>query len=74
MYTDISHRVLVLNWLYNSVADFRDLPKRWHRDLAKVLAHGDPQLADGKMREHVRYALDDVLRRNSQQLCEALTP
>jgi len=55
--------VLILNWLYNSVADFHELPRRWHRDLAKVLTSGDPQAADTKMREHVRYALDDVLRR-----------
>lgn len=46
-----------------SVAAFHDLPKRWHRDRAKLLASGDPQAADAEMREHVRYALDDVLRR-----------
>ena len=55
--------VLVLNWLYNSLADFHELPKRWHRDLAKVLTRGDPQAADAKMRDHVRYALDEMLRR-----------
>jgi DNA-binding GntR family transcriptional regulator len=66
--------VLILNWLYNSVADFHELPKRWHRDLAKVMVGGDPQAADAKMREHVRYALDDVLRRleASHQLGELL--
>jgi DNA-binding GntR family transcriptional regulator len=55
--------VLVLNWLYNGVADFYELPRHWHRDLAKVLSGSDPNAADSKMREHVRYALDDVLLR-----------
>ena len=55
--------VLVLNWLYNGVADFHDLPPHWHRDLARVLSGKDPQAADARMREHVRYALDDVLHR-----------
>lgn len=55
--------VLVLNWLYNGAAAFRDLPKRWHRDLADVLAAGDVEAADAQMRRHVRFALDDVLQR-----------
>ncbi len=40
----------MLNWLYNSVADFHELPKRWHRDLATVLVDGNPQAADAKIR------------------------
>jgi DNA-binding GntR family transcriptional regulator len=59
--------VLVFNWLFNSVADFHALPRNWHRDLAKVLTSGDPQAADLKMREHVRYALSDVVERLSDQ-------
>lgn len=59
---DKSH-VLVFNWLYTSAAEYTQLPKRWHRDLAKALIDGDPKAADAKMRDHVRYALDDVLRR-----------
>ena len=55
--------MLILNWLYNGVADFHDLPRHWHRDLAKVLSGSDPQAADAKIRQHVRYALDDVLQR-----------
>jgi DNA-binding GntR family transcriptional regulator len=55
--------ILVLNWLYNSAADFHQSPKRWHRDLATALTSGDPDAADRKMREHVRYGLDAVLRR-----------
>ena len=55
--------VLVLNWLYNGAAGFHDLPRHWHRGLAKVLSGRDPEAADARMREHVRYALDDVLSR-----------
>ncbi len=55
--------ILVLNWLYNSAADFHEPPKRWHRDLAAALTGGDPDAADRKMREHVRFGLDAVLRR-----------
>lgn len=55
--------ILVLNWLYNSAADFHESPKRWHRDLAAALTKGDPDAADRKMREHVRFGLDTVLCR-----------
>lgn len=55
--------ILVLNWLYNSAADFHQSPKRWHRVLAAALAGGDPAAADRKMREHVRFGMEAVLRR-----------
>jgi DNA-binding GntR family transcriptional regulator len=55
--------VLVLNWLYNSAADFHPPPKRWHRDLAAALISGDADAADRKMREHVRFGMEAVLRR-----------
>lgn len=55
--------ILVLNWLYNSAADFHEPPQRWHRDLAAALTGGDPEAADRRMREHVRFGLDAVLRR-----------
>ena len=55
--------ILVLNWLYNSAAAFHESPKRWHRDLAAALTGGDSDAADRKMREHVRFGLDTVLRR-----------
>ncbi|MCC6355424.1 MAG: GntR family transcriptional regulator [Verrucomicrobiae bacterium] len=65
--------VLVLNWLYNSAADFHPPPRRWHRDLAEVLTRDDPEAADRKMREHVRFGLETVLRRlaASQRLADA---
>ena len=65
--------VLVLNWFYNSVASFPETPKRWHRDLAAALTSGKPEVADLKMREHVCYGLDTVLRRlaSSHKLADA---
>lgn len=55
--------ILVLNWLYNSAADFHESPANWHGDLAEALTGGDAETADRKMREHVRYGLGEVLRR-----------
>jgi len=57
------NHVLILNWHYNSASHFRDLPPRWHQDLIKALNSGDPMKADAKMREHVRYGMEEVLRR-----------
>lgn len=55
--------ILVLSWLYNSAADFHPPPKRWHRNLAAALTSGDAELADRKMREHVRYGMETILQR-----------
>ena len=57
------NHILILNWLFNSAAHFRDLPRRWHQDLIKALAGGDAAEADAKMRAHVRYGMEEVLRR-----------
>jgi DNA-binding GntR family transcriptional regulator len=57
------NHVLILNWHYNSATHFRDLPARWHQDLIKALNSGDPAKADAKMRAHVRYGMEEVLRR-----------
>lgn len=66
--------ILVLNWLYNSAADLHVSPKRWHRDLAGALTSGDPDVAEHKMREHVRFGLDAVLRRLAASRKLADTP
>lgn len=55
--------ILVLNWLYNSAAGFHEPPKHWHRDLVSALTGADPEAADRKMREHVRFGLEEILRR-----------
>lgn len=68
--------VLILNWHYNSVSHYRELPLRWHTDLIRALNSGDPEKADRKMREHVRFGMEEVLRRleASLGLGSAATP
>lgn len=55
--------ILVLNWHYNSAAQFDNLPEHWHRDLVRVLVAGEVEAADRAMRDHVRFGLSDVLSR-----------
>ena len=57
------NHVLIFNWLYNSASHFSELPLRWHQSLIEVLAKGDVAKADQKMREHVTYGMEEVLRR-----------
>lgn len=57
------NHILIFNWLYNSASHFNELPQRWHQSLVEVLCKGDPARADQKMREHVTYAMEEVLRR-----------
>ena len=57
------NHVLIFNWLYNSASHFSELPPRWHQSLIEVLAKGDVAKADQKMREHVTYGMEEVLRR-----------
>ncbi len=57
------NHVLIFNWLYNSASHFSKLPSRWHQGLIEVLAKGNPAKADQKMREHVTYGMEEVLRR-----------
>jgi DNA-binding GntR family transcriptional regulator len=54
-------RTLIRTWQYTAIADFR--PARHHADLIKVLASGDAGESDRVMRAHVRYGMDEVLRR-----------
>ena len=55
--------VLVFNWFYDIAADRRTLPAKFHSTLADALCSGDPLVADGAMRAHVQYGLDQVLER-----------
>jgi DNA-binding GntR family transcriptional regulator len=56
-------QVLIFNWLYDIAADRRTLPEKFHSSLVDALCSGDPLVADGAMRAHVRYGLDEVLNR-----------
>ena len=57
------NQVMILNWLYDVVAHRRHLPQRFHRDLTEVLVTTDPIAADVAMREHVRYGLEETVRK-----------
>jgi DNA-binding GntR family transcriptional regulator len=54
-------RVLLSNWLLSVSLATRDLPPRWHGNLALVLAKGTPEAAAEAMRVHVRHRLDQVV-------------
>ena len=56
-------QVLIFNWLYDIAAERRTLPVKFHSTLADALCSGDPLVADGAMRAHVQYGLDQVLER-----------
>lgn len=57
------NQILILNWLYDTASGPRSLPETWHGRLMEVVAGSDPIAADEVMREHVRYGMDEVLRR-----------
>jgi len=56
-------QVLIFNWLYDTAANRRTLPPAFHATLADALCSGDPFVADTAMRAHVRYGVDQVLKR-----------
>jgi DNA-binding GntR family transcriptional regulator len=56
------NNVLVLNWLYDLAGGLPPRPQRFHRDLAAVLAAGDPVAADAAMRQHVQWGVEDTVR------------
>ncbi|TWT66937.1 putative HTH-type transcriptional regulator YdfH [Posidoniimonas polymericola] len=49
-------QVMRLNWLGETW--HRDVPEDWHQQLVKVLMSRDPDKAEAKMRDHVRFAKD----------------
>jgi DNA-binding GntR family transcriptional regulator len=55
-----SQQVLIFNWLYDTAAQQRILPPKFHVTLATALASGDPGKADAEMRRHIRHGLDQV--------------
>lgn len=54
-------QVLIFNWLYDTAAQQKALPARFHVDLAKALCSGDTLQADVAMRKHIRHGLDHVV-------------
>lgn len=56
------NQVLIFNWLYDTTAERRELPPRFHRDLMEAICSGDVLKADDAMRGHIRYGLDSVVQ------------
>jgi DNA-binding GntR family transcriptional regulator len=60
------NHVMLFNWLYDVAAERPALPPSFHVDLVNAICEGDAEAADRAMRHHVRYGLQRVLRRISQ--------
>jgi DNA-binding GntR family transcriptional regulator len=58
-------RLMRLNWL--KAIQYRQPPTDWHQQVVDVVAQGDPEAADAKMREHVRFGTE-----NDQEALEEL--
>jgi DNA-binding GntR family transcriptional regulator len=54
-------QVLIFNWLFDTAAQQKPLPSKFHHDLASALGSGDAAKADAGMRTHIRYGLAHVL-------------
>jgi DNA-binding GntR family transcriptional regulator len=58
-----ANQVLTFNWLYDVAASRPVLPARFHSQLAEALCTNDEEAADRAMRAHVRYGLEQIIRR-----------
>jgi DNA-binding GntR family transcriptional regulator len=68
------NQILTFNWLYDAVADRRNLPGSHHSSLAEVLAQTDPDKADSAMRAHVMYGCEEMLRKFELMTVPRLIP
>ncbi len=50
-------RLMRLNWL--KATRYKHVPKNWHQQIAEAVAGRDADGAEAKMREHVRYGIED---------------
>ena len=50
-------RLMWMNWI--KATHYRRVPADWHQQLVAALATRDPDRAEAKMREHVRYGHED---------------
>lgn len=62
------NHVLTLNWLYDTAADWHQLPARFHASLAEELISGDPLRASEAMRRHVTYGREELLEKLDNRL------
>jgi len=58
-----TNQVLTFNWLYDVAAARPLLPADFHSQLAEAICTQDEEGADRAMRAHVRYGLDQIIRR-----------
>ena len=54
-------QVLIFNWLYDTAAQRKSFPVRFHSILANSICSEDVSRADQAMREHILYGLEDVV-------------
>jgi DNA-binding GntR family transcriptional regulator len=50
-------RLMWMNWI--KATHYRRVPRDWHQQLARTFAARDPDRAEARMREHVRYGNED---------------
>jgi DNA-binding GntR family transcriptional regulator len=56
------NQILVFNWFYDhQLYGGRNLPARWHEQLAESLAKGTVEEADMAMRKHLHNRLEDLM-------------
>jgi DNA-binding GntR family transcriptional regulator len=55
-------QVLIFNWLFDTAAQQRSLPRRFHTDLAAALTGPTVDAADQAMRLHIRHGMDRILQ------------
>jgi DNA-binding GntR family transcriptional regulator len=53
-------RLMRLNWV--KATHYKPVPANWHQMLVDSIATGEPERAETKMREHVRYGNEDDYR------------
>lgn len=59
------NQIVVFNWLFDMAFQPREIPARWHTQLMRGLNSGNVEVADQHMRTHVRYGMEELLRRRS---------
>jgi DNA-binding GntR family transcriptional regulator len=56
------NHVLIFNWLYDMVAERREVPAGFHCDLINAILTGEVLKADQAMRDHIRYGISSVVK------------
>lgn len=57
------NQIVVFNWLFDMAFQPRTIPPQWHTELMQGLNSGNVEVADRAMRNHVRYGMEELLRR-----------